>query len=125
MERMALWPLAWLAGVLLQLQQAGVWPQPVQALLCAVGGLGVLAARRLPAHGALALVLGLGALLMLGAGSTAWRADLRLAESLPAPLEGQDMQVVGVAVPSSAMYLAALSDSRLCATLTLREASGT
>ena len=93
MERVASWPLAWLLGVWLQLQQAEVWPWPVQAALAAAGLLGLLAIRWLPRHAA--TLLGALALVSLAAGSTAWRADQRLAERLPAALEGQDLQVTG------------------------------
>jgi competence protein ComEC len=92
-ERVASWPLAWLLGVWLQLQQAEVWPWPVQAALAAAGLLGLLAIRWLPRHAA--TLLGALALVSLAAGSTAWRADQRLAEQLPAALEGQDLQVAG------------------------------
>jgi competence protein ComEC len=92
-----MWPLAWLLGVWLQLQQAEVWPWPVQAVLAGAGALGLLscwAAPRLPHHAC--TLLGVLALVLLAAGSTAWRAEQRLAEALPSSLEGQDLQVTGL-----------------------------
>lgn len=94
---MASWPLAWLLGAWLQLQQAEVWPWPVQAALVGGGLLTLFAAlvlRRLPRLAG--TLLGALALAALAAGSTAWRAEQRLADRLPAALEGQDLQVVGV-----------------------------
>lgn len=97
MERVASWPLAWLLGAWLQLQQAQVWPAPVQAALVGGGLLALAAAlalRRLPR--VVGTLLGALALAALAAGSTAWRADQRLADRLPAALEGQDLQVTGL-----------------------------
>lgn len=97
MERVAAWALAWLLGAWVQLQQAEVWPWPVQAALAGAGVLGLLACRaasRLPRHAT--TLLGALALAALAAGSTAWRAGERLAEALPPALEGQDLQLTGV-----------------------------
>lgn len=90
-------PLAWLLGVWLQLQQAQVWPAPVQAALMGGGLLLMLTApawHRLPR--AAGTLLGALALAAVAAGSTAWRAEQRLAQVLPTALEGQDLQVTGL-----------------------------
>jgi competence protein ComEC len=94
LERVALWPLAVLLGVLVQVQQPELWPPVVHGGLIAAAGVLLALLHRLPspaatAVGALALALG-------AAGSTAWRAELRLADALPAALEGQDLQLTGV-----------------------------
>jgi len=96
-QRVVTWALAWLLGVWLQLQQAQVWGPGTQALLVAGGAIGLVmprAWRRLPR--AVGTAMGALALVALAAGSTAWRAQQRLADTLPAALEGQDLQVVGV-----------------------------
>ena len=95
--------LAWLLGLGLQLQQPALWPLPVYAAL-ALGAAVLLAA-------ALLATAGLGAarcwraaalpMLMMAAACAAvalagLRADARLAERLPAVLEGQDLLVTGV-----------------------------
>lgn len=97
MHRVVTWALAWLLGVWLQVQQTQVWGTRMQAGLVAagvIGLMGVLVLRRLPR--AAATVLGALALVALAAGSTAWRAQQRLAQALPAAREGQDLQVLGV-----------------------------
>jgi len=92
--------LGWLGGLAVQLQQPALWPAAVHAALLAAGllvlGSVALAWARRPT-GPLppALVLALGAA-ALAAGSTGWRAEVRLAERLPAALEGADLRVVGV-----------------------------
>ena len=97
MDRVALWPMGWLLGVLLQLQQAQVWAPAVQAGLVGTGLLGLaLASALLPRRRTIGLLLGMAACALLAAGSTAWRAEQRLAERLPPALEGQDLQLVGV-----------------------------
>ncbi|WP_353852042.1 DNA internalization-related competence protein ComEC/Rec2 [Piscinibacter sp.] len=84
--------LAWLAGVALQLQQREIGP-PVLAVGAVGAGLVLLLAgvrwRRLQ-------WLALAGLLLLGFGSTAGRAGLRLAEALDPALEGRDLQLTGV-----------------------------
>ena len=97
MERVALWPLAVLLGVLVQLQQPGLWPPAVQGLLVGaglVGLVGLAATPRLPRRPGTAL--GALALALAAAGTTAWRAERMLADVLPAALEGQDLQLTGV-----------------------------
>lgn len=90
----ALSVLAWVSGVALQLAQAVVWSTGVDAALGAGAiGLAVLAWRwrgRRRGAGVWAL-----ALLMVGAGSTDWRAAERLSHRLPAALEGQDLLLEG------------------------------
>ena len=88
---MRLFALAFLAGTAL-LQHASQLPDPRLGL----GGVAALLALRLvrvPAARALLLLLA-GAL--LGLGHAAWRADSRLADSLPGFLEGADIALVGV-----------------------------
>jgi competence protein ComEC len=93
--RVALWPLAWLLGVMTQLQQATVWPWTWRAALLLAGGLLMLGTlRRWPSRATLALSL-VGCFL-LGMSSTDWRAAHRLADALPSQLEGRDVQVLGV-----------------------------
>jgi len=94
LERVALWPLAVLLGVLVQVQQPQLWPPAVYGLLVAIALVLLAVLHRLPrpvgtAAGVLALALG-------AAGSTAWRAERVLADALPAALEGQDLQLTGV-----------------------------
>ena len=79
----------WLAGCLLQLQQQALWPAGVSAGLALAGALLLWTGRR---H---APVLAAGALLLAFA-LTATRAAGRLADALPAALEGQDLVVTGV-----------------------------
>ncbi len=88
--------LAWLAGVGAQLQQAALWPQPhyLLALLGGALGLGLASRVRRPRHLALALVLPAAAL--AGLGATGLQAGWRLADALPAALEGRDLLVTGV-----------------------------
>jgi competence protein ComEC len=86
---------AWIAGVALQLQHRALWPPETYALILA-GGLGCgaigWAGRR--CRGALAAAC-LGVLLTAH-GATGLRAALRLADALPAALEGRDLRVSGV-----------------------------
>lgn len=97
MERVLAWTLAWLLGAWSQLQQTVPWPAPVQVALMGGGVVAMRAAlswRRLPRVAGTAL--GALALAAMALGSTDWRAARRLAHSLPAALEGQDLEVVGV-----------------------------
>ena len=94
MQRWALWPLAWLLGTGLQLQQAALWPPAVQAAAAVAGLLGLLIAGRRRSWCATAL--GALALLLLAWAATDWRAAGRLADRLPPALEGQDVQVQGL-----------------------------
>jgi competence protein ComEC len=95
-RRLAGLALAWLAGVALQLQQAALFAAPVGVAALAAGGLALAIAwllRRRWRHTFALAVLGAA---LLGWGATEWRASLRLAESLPPALEGQDLVVTGV-----------------------------
>ena len=87
--------MGWLLGVALQLQQPALWPTHIVAGL-AVAGLSValLGWRwRRSRPGALLLACALAALAF---SSTSQRAGWRLADALPAALEGQDLLVTGV-----------------------------
>jgi competence protein ComEC len=95
--RMAAAALAWLLGIGLQMQQPALWPQPAYlamaaAALLLLGGWRALAPRS-PRCAWAGLLL---ALLLLAYGSTGWRAGQRLAQSLPAALQGVDLQLTGV-----------------------------
>jgi len=100
--RLALGSLSWLAGIGAQLQQPALWPLPAYLVLL-LAALGLVAAwwclrtgRRRAAGFALpCLLLGMA---LAGFGSTGWRATQRLAQTLPAALEGQDLQLTGVIV---------------------------
>jgi competence protein ComEC len=81
--------LAWLAGTALQLQQPQLWPQGVYTTGAGVAAVLLLAGRRQ------AVLLALGAAL-LAFGQAGWRAGERLADALPAALEGQDLVVTGL-----------------------------
>ena len=88
--------LAWLGGVAWQLQQAGLWPAAGYTLCfvpAAIVALLLVAQRRISPLSAL---LAAAALFALGTGSTGLRAGWRLAEALPAALEGRDLRVTGV-----------------------------
>ena len=96
MERVLSWPLAWLLGVWLQLQQAALWPGWAQAVLVGAGAGALLAAGLRGLSRSASTVLGAAALVAIAFGSTDWRAAQRLGQALPAALEGQDLEVVGV-----------------------------
>jgi competence protein ComEC len=84
--------LAWLAGVALQLQQRELALPTSYALVAGLGACALAASwrwRRAFAFGVLGLTL-------LAFGVTGLRAGWRMAESLPAVLEGQDILVDGV-----------------------------
>jgi competence protein ComEC len=97
--------LAWLAGVGLQLRERALSPPGgyVGVLVAGVCVLLVAAAIAGRARGAAmrALMLVRVLLMLLGAtaagfGHAGWRAADRMAETLPAALEGEDLDVVGV-----------------------------
>ena len=90
--RLAALALAWVAGVAWHLQQPALWPVAWCALAIAVGMTGLLVAWRWRRAFVIALV-GVGLIAFAASG---WRASLRLADALPAALEGQDLQVTGV-----------------------------
>jgi competence protein ComEC len=90
--------LGWLAGCALQLQQAGLWPAAVHVALLLGGALLAALAGRFQSRWPAALGL---AAMVLAAGLVAFaaadlRAAARLADALPAGLEGQDLVVTGV-----------------------------
>ncbi len=88
--------LAWLTGVAVQLQQAALWP-PQQYLLGLAGGaLGLLLASRLRRLRTLAIALALPGAAWLGFGATGLQAGVRLADALPAALEGRDLALTGI-----------------------------
>jgi competence protein ComEC len=84
--------LAWLLGVALQLQERSLLPLWAYLLSLAVGCMCCAIAWRWPRL----WVIALAGCLALGAGAAGWRASERLGEALPAALEGQDIQVVGI-----------------------------
>lgn len=86
---LALAALGWLAGVAGVMLQPTLWPLATQRALV-VAGVALLVAQRWA--GRWALVAGL---VLLAAGSTGWRAQARLADRLPAALEGVDLWVTG------------------------------
>lgn len=95
--RMAAAALAWLLGIGLQMQQPALWPQPAYAAMAAAALLLVAGWRALAARAPrIAFSCLLLALALLAYGSTGWRAGQRLAQSLPAALEGIDLQLTGV-----------------------------
>jgi competence protein ComEC len=100
--RLALGSVAWLAGIGVQLQQPQLWPLPAyQVMLLAALALAAAGWRLRPGRRGVAgialpcLLLGLA---LAGYGSTGWRATQPLAQTLPAALEGQDLQLTGVIV---------------------------
>jgi len=96
--RLVALPLAWLVGVAVQLQQRDLWRLDVYlsitALAITAAAIVVVASRsaRSPRGFALAVV----AVLAAGFALTGMQASLRLAETLPAELEGRDLVVTGV-----------------------------
>ncbi len=90
--RGVVWPLAWLAGIALQLQQVTLWGLPPYAACAGGGALLFLAAWRARRGG---LPLGALAAALLGFAVAGLQAVPRLAEALPAGLEGQDLVVIG------------------------------
>lgn len=94
--RLVLLACAWIAGVALQLQQRALWPIDMHLGVLASGALLVVvgvAGWRSGRVALLAAALGVG---LLGHGVTGTRASIRLADALPAALEGRDVQVSGV-----------------------------
>jgi len=101
--RLALGLLAWLVGIGLQLQQPELWLLPAYQLLLLTGCALSLAwwwmkSGPRAANRRLALPCLLLGLALAGFGSTGWRAGLRLAQALPAALEGQDLLLTGVII---------------------------
>lgn len=119
---LALWAVAWIAGVALQLGQPALWHAAGYAATAAIGGLALAAAlglRLRPRCGAessscsdsdsdsdsgpasrlrlrATVLLVAVALALIGFASTGTRALVRMADSLPAALEGVDMELTGV-----------------------------
>ncbi|HUG23895.1 DNA internalization-related competence protein ComEC/Rec2 [Piscinibacter sp.] len=90
--RLAALALAWLGGVAVQLNERTLIAPAAYAVAVLAGALCVAVAWRWRA----AFVLGLAGIAAVGFGSAGWRATERLAQSLPAALEGQDIDVVGL-----------------------------
>lgn len=90
--RLASLALAWLAGVALQLCERELLPAAIYPTVVAAGCAGIALACRRPRWSPLAII----ALAALGFGSAGWCAAERLAQALPAHLEGEDLQVTGV-----------------------------
>jgi len=90
--RLVALPLAWLAGVALQLQQRDLWRLDTYLAIAAVALVVALVSVRSRRAFAPVVVAALAAGFAL-AGS---QASLRLAETLPAELEGRDVVVTGV-----------------------------
>ena len=91
--RMVFCALAWLLGLGLQLQQPALWPVPVYAALALLAACLLGAGWRWRAGALPVLMVAAAAAAVALAGM---RADARLAERLPAALEGQDLLVTGV-----------------------------
>jgi competence protein ComEC len=90
--RLVALPLAWLGGVALQLHERELWPLAAYVAIASAAAVAVLAgalARR-------AFPLVVVAALAGGFAVSGWQASLRLAETLPAGLEGRDIVVTGV-----------------------------
>lgn len=84
--------LAWLAGVAAQLHERALLPLEAYQALVLGALLGIAVGWRWQRLRLLWIVAALAA----GMGASGWRATLRLADALPAALEGQDVQLVGV-----------------------------
>lgn len=89
---MRLFAVAFVAGTF-SLQQRAELPDSSFWLAGVAALLAVALVRRRPCvHGAMWVLAGA----LLGFGHAAWRAEIRLAESLPRALEGRDLEVTGV-----------------------------
>jgi len=87
--------LAWVAGVAAHLQHRELADIGVSIAAVGAGALGVVLALRWHRAPAWALAAGLLGAALLGFGASGWRASVRLAEELPAALEGRDVRVSG------------------------------
>jgi len=96
--RLVALPLAWLAGVALQLQQRELWRLDVYLGLAALAATAAAALVVASAKGRTTrgFVLVVAAALAVGFALTGTQASLRLAETLPADIEGRDIVVTGV-----------------------------
>jgi len=90
--KIAGWLLGWLAGTMLQLQQAWLWPTLAYGVLLGVGVMLTLPALRWRRMWWCAAI----GLACFAFGSTGLRAAARLADALPAELEGQNIVATGV-----------------------------
>jgi competence protein ComEC len=95
-SRLAALLLAWLGGVAIQLQERALQPVSAYAALGAVAVLLACLAWPLRRHGWTSAALLLGSALAAGFASTGGQASMRLADALPAALEGRDLVVTGV-----------------------------
>ncbi|HEY4068245.1 MAG TPA: ComEC/Rec2 family competence protein, partial [Burkholderiaceae bacterium] len=98
--RLAAFALAWVAGVAVHLQQRALWSTSACIAAAAVGAIGLGVALVKAPRGRRGLLVGalvgvMGAAL-LAFGASGWRASLRLADALPAALEGEDVVATGV-----------------------------
>jgi competence protein ComEC len=84
--------LAWIAGVAVQLQQRSLGPVGWCIAAIALGVLGWVLAWRWRR----AFVAALMGTALVAYGASGWRASVRLADALPAVLEGQVLSVTGV-----------------------------
>src|SRR5450755_1348349 len=92
--RLVALPLAWLAGVALQLHERELLSPGVyvaMAALAFVAAIALLARARWRRYAVIAIVGALG-----GFASAGWQASLQLAETLPAEIEGRDLVVTGI-----------------------------
>ena len=94
--RLAALAIAWLAGVALQLQQRALWPLEAYAAAVAAAVLCIAAAWRWRRTFPPVFALGLIGMALLALGASGWRASLRLADALPAAIEGRDLSVTGI-----------------------------
>src|ERR1700712_2164934 len=92
--RLVTLPLAWLAGVALQLRERELMTLDVYVALAVIALVGAAALLRLPRARRYALVAVVGVL--GGFASAGWQASLRIAETFPSAIEGQDIVVSGV-----------------------------
>ncbi|HEY4958162.1 MAG TPA: ComEC/Rec2 family competence protein, partial [Caldimonas sp.] len=92
--RLVALPLAWLAGVALQLRERELLALGVYVALASVALVGAVALVSLPRARRYAVVVVVGVL--GGFAAAGWQASLRLAETLPGAIEGQDIVVTGV-----------------------------
>jgi len=86
--------LAWLAGVALQLRERELMPLAAYVALATLAIAAILVLVTRPASRRYLVVVAAGAL--AGFASAGWQASLRLAETLPAAIEGRDIVVTGI-----------------------------
>ena len=92
--RLAALPIAWLAGVALQLQERSLLALGAYTTLAAAGALAAVASPWLERR--LRTVVATAAALALGFAISGWHAAALLADTLPVDLEGKDVVVTGV-----------------------------